>query len=515
MTIPQAPRHYLRTISCPDVAVTTPYAVSRYNCYQGQHLPAKASRKISPEGARTIEVWAAMNDKENSAMGDGVPGTDQSSRTSKTPDQLAELSPTQQKDPEERLAAQPRPPAMSPPPNGGRTAWIQVLCGFCLFFNTFGILTSFGVFQTYYESPVSPFRRATSDISWIGSLQVFLLQFSGIVVGPIFDKGYIRLLLGVGAFAIVFGHMMLSIASTYWQILLSQGFCVGLGMGCLFVPSISILPSYFSSRLGLAIGLASAGSSVGGVIYPIIMQQLIDRAGFAWAVRVLGFVSLATLSVPFALMRVRFKPPKARPMVDWTAFTDLPFLWFTIATAIGFMGMTGYQILFAFYAEEQGITSTSFAFSLVSIYNAMSTVGRIVPNAISDKIGQFNVLAPSVLLTGIVYLCTTVTHTKGAMIGITLLAGFFLGILTAMPPVCLAVLTKDKSKIGTRIGTGFAIISFGTLTGGPASGAILQLSHPLAWNSVWSFTGTCMLVSGSMYTALRVARSGWKPLVKG
>ncbi|OAQ66819.1 monocarboxylate permease [Pochonia chlamydosporia 170] len=454
------------------------------------------------------------DEKSDFAKGDDIPGTDQSSRSSQTQDQPAGVLPEQQKDLEQQPPPAPGPPAIAPPPNGGRVAWTQVLCGFCLFFNTFGILTSFGVFQTYYESTSSPFRRATSDISWIGSLQVFLLQFSGIIVGPIFDKGYIRLLLGLGGFLIVFGHMMLSIASAYWQILLAQGFCVGIGMGCLFVPSISLLPSYFSTRLGLAIGLASAGSSVGGVIYPVIMQQLVEKAGFPWAVRVLAFVSLVTLAVPFTLMRVRFKPAKARAMIDWTAFQDLPFLWFALATAIAFMGLTGYQILFAFYAKEQGITSTAFAFNLVSIYNAMSTVGRIVPNAISDKIGQFNVLAPAVLLTGAVYLCTMATHTQGVMIGITLLAGFFLGVLTAMPPVCLAVLTKDKSKIGTRIGTGFAIISLGTLTGGPASGAIVQRSHPLAWTAVWSFTGACMLVAGSMYAALRVARSGWKPLVK-
>jgi hypothetical protein len=34
----------------------------------------------------------------------------------------------------------------------------------------------------------------------------------------------------------VFGMMMTSISKEYWQIMLAQSLCVGLGLGCLFVP---------------------------------------------------------------------------------------------------------------------------------------------------------------------------------------------------------------------------------------------------------------------------------------
>ena len=37
------------------------------------------------------------------------------------------------------------PPGMSPPPNGGTTAWLQVVGSWMLFFNTWGILNTFGV----------------------------------------------------------------------------------------------------------------------------------------------------------------------------------------------------------------------------------------------------------------------------------------------------------------------------------------------------------------------------------
>lgn len=53
------------------------------------------------------------------------------------------------------------------------------------------------------------------------------------------------------------------LCKTYWQVILAQGICVGLGAGCLFVPSVAILSTYFSTRIATAMGLAAAGSSLG------------------------------------------------------------------------------------------------------------------------------------------------------------------------------------------------------------------------------------------------------------
>lgn len=63
-------------------------------------------------------------------------------------------------------------------PNGGLKAWLQVLGAFFLFFNSWGIINTFGVYQTYYESGILS-SSTPSDISWIGSVQAFLLMFVG------------------------------------------------------------------------------------------------------------------------------------------------------------------------------------------------------------------------------------------------------------------------------------------------------------------------------------------------
>jgi len=155
-------------------------------------------------------------------------------------------------------------------PNGGLLAWTQVLGAWILFFDTWGIVNTFGAYQTYYLEPTSLLHTSSSsDLAWVGAVQAFLLMLVGALTGPIYDAGYFRELLWVGSFLIVLGQMMLSLCGTYWQVFLAQAICIGVGTGLLFVPSVSILSQYFSTKISVAVGVAATGSSIGGVIYPI------------------------------------------------------------------------------------------------------------------------------------------------------------------------------------------------------------------------------------------------------
>lgn len=400
-----------------------------------------------------------------------------------------------------------------PVPNGGTIAWLQVLSGFMIFFNTWGIMNTFGIFQTYYESGAL-FNETSSNISWIGAIQAYCVMLGGLFSGPIYDRGYLRVLLVVGAFGVVFGHMMLSLCHTYWQVLLAQGFCVGLGGACLFVPGLAVLPAYFNTKIGLAMGVAAAGSSTGGIIYPIVFYQLINKIGFGWTVRVLGFIALATMLVPILLMRQRIKPLKARALIDWSAFTDWPFMIFVLGGTIGFVGL--YTMLFyvSYYGESQGITNASLSFYLVPILNATSMFGRTVPNAFSDFTGPINIIIPGALICGILVFCMVAVGSVGAIVIVTLLFGFFSGVFISLPPVCFVMLTKDKSKIGTRIGMGFALIGFGILIGGPGGGSILGQSDTPNWTGLFIFGGACEVVSALVFFALRFYKVGFNLKVK-
>jgi MFS family permease len=387
-----------------------------------------------------------------------------------------------------------------------------VVAGFMLFFNTWGMINTFAVFQTYYESG-ELFEASSSDISWIGSIQCFLLQLTGLVAGPIYDRGHLRLLLVTGSFLVVFGLMMLSLCTEFWQALLAQAFCVGIGGGLLFTPTVSLLPTWFSTRMGLAVGIASAGSSVGGIIYPIVLYRLlhVHDVGFPWAVRTLGFLALATFVLPLAVMRRRLRAPlhtKPRALVDWSAFRDLPFMVFTLGVLVLFIGNAVLIFYVSFYPENRGFTDTSLAFYMAAIFNAGSVLGRIVPNAISDRIGVFNTMAPVTLLLGVTVLCMLAVRDAAGMVVEAVVTGFFSGVVVALPPVCFRVLTEDKSMVGTRIGQGFAIGGLGLLIGGPSAGAVLGTGDSLDWTGLWVYGGVAGCVAGVILVGVRIMRAG-------
>lgn len=294
-----------------------------------------------------------------------------------------------------------------------------------------GILNTFGVYQTYYEGG-SLFTASSSDISWIGSIQALMVLLIGCASGPIYDRGFLRYLLIVGSFGVVFGHMMLSLCSTFWQVLLAQGFVVGIGAGCLFVPAVAIMPTYFTTKLGLAIGLAASGSSMGGIIYPIMFYKLIDQVGFAWSTRIIGFTALATLLIPIVVMKLRVKPARVRSIIDLTAFTDGPFMLFVFGCMIGFIGLYVGFFYFSYFGQATGITDASLAFYLVPILNAGSVFGRTLPNILSDKIGPFNVIAPGAIMVGVVLLCNLAVHSVAGIVLTALFFGFFSGIFVRL-----------------------------------------------------------------------------------
>ncbi|MCJ1392631.1 hypothetical protein MMC18_005501 [Xylographa bjoerkii] len=446
-----------------------------------------------------------------------VPSAPPSFSTTVSPEEAS--SPSQEKSLEPPAEPKTETPAIrtannaDPPPNGGLRAWLQVLGSFMLFFNTWGLLNTFGVFQTYYESGTL-FTESSSNIAWIGGIQAYMLLTVGFFSGPIYDRGYLRTLVILGSFGVVFGLMMLSICTTYWQALLAQGFVVGIGAGCLFVPCVAVLPTYFNTRLGLAVGLASAGSSLGGVVYPIVLYQLIDSIGFGWSVRVLAFIAIGTLLIPIAVMKMRVKPPKARALADWSAFTDWGWGVFTIATFIGFSGVAVILFYISFYAQDQRFTDTRMAFYIVPIFNAASCFGRVLPNALADKTGPFNIIVPGSLSFGVLLLCMMAIKIETAIIVLAILAGFFSGVYIALPPICFVALTKDKTKIGSRLGMGYGLIAFGMLAGGPGGGNILGKADPLNWNGLWVFAGVLCCVSGLMYAGLRVGKYGPRFKVK-
>ncbi|KAI7700377.1 MFS monocarboxylate transporter-like protein, partial [Hortaea werneckii] len=223
-----------------------------------------------------------------------------------------------------------------PPPDGGRLAWTQAAMLHLTIFSTFGFTTSFGSFQTYYEGTLD---LDSSTISWLGSLQIFLLFFIGTFSGRAVDAGLFRPVYITGSAMQLLGAFTTSVSTQYWQLVLSQGICLGIANGLHFCPAMSLASTYFLKKRSLVLGIGALGSCTGGVVFPILAQQLIPRIGFPWTVRIIGFIMLATNAVTITFYRTRLPPRRSGPLVEWGAFRELPYVLYCVAAFMFFWGL--------------------------------------------------------------------------------------------------------------------------------------------------------------------------------
>ena len=149
-------------------------------------------------------------------------------------------------------------------PDGGARAWSVVVGAWFSLFVSFGWITCIGVFQTYYQSHQLR-SYSPSAIGWIPSVETFVLFIGSPFFGEVFDSYGPTPLLIFGCFFHVFGLFMLSLSTKYYEIFLAQSVCSAIGASAVFWACNNSVGTWFSRRRGLAMGIVSSGSSVGGV----------------------------------------------------------------------------------------------------------------------------------------------------------------------------------------------------------------------------------------------------------
>lgn len=395
-------------------------------------------------------------------------------------------------------------PGPGPIPNGGLQAWLQVSGSWVTLVATWGLVNTYGVYQTYYTTDLLT-SSTPSSISWIGSLQACLMMLVGVVAGPLYDAGYFRHLLISGLFLIVFGQFMTSLGTVYWQILLAQGVCIGVGMGLTFLPSTAILSQYFSTRRALAIGLASTGSPLAGIVFPVVFSNLVPVVGFGWATRVIAFILLALSAIPVAFMKTRVPAPgRKRALVDREALRDPAFVLFVVASFFMFLCLYTAFFYIQLFDELHGLSSVGFSPYTVILLNVGSVFGRVIPNYLADKVGSLNICAGCAAVSAVLLYGWLGIHNLAGLIVFALLYGLFSGGIVSVTPSAVMSMTPDMSRVGTRMGMTFMLTGFSILLGTPIAGWILGGFSETEWKGVIGYSAGGLTLGASLYGASRM-----------
>jgi MFS family permease len=150
-------------------------------------------------------------------------------------------------------------------------------------FATFGYISSFGVYQDLY---VLAGTASSSNVSWIGSTQLWFFVAMGLPAGALLDKGYFKHLILVGSIIYVFrlvpptftrlqtsqpksSLFMLSLAhvDSYYQIFLSQGVGMGIGAGLIYLPAMAVQAHHWKDRRALTMGIVITGTPITCILW--------------------------------------------------------------------------------------------------------------------------------------------------------------------------------------------------------------------------------------------------------
>ncbi|KAG6375940.1 MFS general substrate transporter [Boletus reticuloceps] len=337
-------------------------------------------------------------------------------------------------------------------------AWLAVFGGFLALFCSFGQLTAFGAFQTWYSGHQLA-SMSLFGISWIGSLQLWMFFFMGGPIGCVFDAYGPTPILCSGSLILVASLVLTSISVQYYQYLLAQGLVFGMGVAMLFYPTMACVATHFNEYRATAIGIVSAGSGCGGVLYPIMLRYLFSKFGFGWAVRFSALVTAVMCAVVVLTVRLQ-RPINKRTgiVLEVQTIQNRRFLLLVVGSFFVCLGMFTPYFYISDYAQSRHMSSKA-AFCVLSIMNAGSVFGRIAPAWLSDKIGRFNLLCPCAFLSGLT--CLVFWMFGEGPISIIVFAalyGFLSGAVISVVNPCVSQISHMR-EIGTRIGALYTLIS--------------------------------------------------------
>ncbi|KAI9146833.1 Fujikurins efflux protein [Paramyrothecium foliicola] len=297
----------------------------------------------------------------------------------------------------------------------------------------------------------------------------------------------------------VFGSMMASLDKTYYRFLLTQGVVSAIGVACPYLPALAVISTWFVKKRGLAMGIMATGSSVGGVIFPIMVSRMIRYNGYGWALRAAAFLILSLQIIACLTVRPRVKSvPRPMAFERFLApFAESNFVLLLIGIFFLAFGMYIPLNYLTLQALEEADVSTEMANYLIAIVNAASLFGRLLAGIGADVIGRWNMFIIACALSGISTLAIWIPADAGTIaIGFGVTFGFasggFISLVGALP-----ISVSSPPEIEYRMGVVFFVISFPGLVMAPTGGAIIGNSSD-GWRDVKIFAGVMALAGSAM-----------------
>ncbi|KAI1798150.1 MFS general substrate transporter [Ganoderma leucocontextum] len=279
------------------------------------------------------------------------------------------------------------------PIDRGLGAWTFCASAFVAEMFIWGFLFSYGIFQDYYTTH-PPFNSSSQvTIAAVGTVGLGI-QYGEVLFLSIMFRRYPEYMKTAMWCALVLYFACLfcsSFATQVWQLILLQGVGLGFSGGIMYLPTMILLPQWFSERRGLAGGIIFAGTGVGGFVFPLMLNALLNKVGLRWTLRIWAIMTCATTGVAFLGIRPRIPVVKRRPgqerprfIVPQMQYFKSPlFLSFSLTCLV--QGLSYFPVSLYIASFTQQLSTPLTATIVLSLFNSAGVVGQVILGYLTDR----------------------------------------------------------------------------------------------------------------------------------
>jgi len=280
--------------------------------------------------------------------------------------------------------------------------YVIAVASFCILFATFGIRFAYGVFFTPMSVELG-WSSASTALAF--SISVLMEGLFNLILGGVADKYGPRLVITLSGVLIGIGYCLMPLVHSLWQFYVFYGVIIGIGMGGMYVPLVTLIARWFKAGRTLMTGIVVCGVSIGMLVIPPCTAHLIEY--FNWRTTFLlgglAIIVVVTIASQFlkrdpSILGLKAygeksenwqgsQPALGQEMTFKEALkTRQLWLVFAMLFAYGFY-QSAINIHLVPDAISSGIAPTTAAY-ILSVIGGVSIIGRLGLGALGDRIGN-------------------------------------------------------------------------------------------------------------------------------
>jgi len=400
--------------------------------------------------------------------------------------------------------------------------WVVAAITFVTLLAAAGIRATPGILIVPLEHE---FGWSRASISLAVSVNLVLYGFLGPFSAALVDRLGARMTMTIAMTTLAVGVSLTSLMTATWQLVLLWGIVVGAGSGMLALAlAATVVNRWFSQHRGLVMGVLTASTATGQLVFLPFLQTIVETYGWRPAVLTIAAVGLCTVPLIALFMRDRPADLGLTPLGDAVGTPPIPVARGNPITAAfealgeGVRSRDFWLLAGSFFIcglSTNGLVQTHFislcgdqglgpvpAASVLSMMGAFDLFGTTLSGYLSDRCDNRKLLFWYYGLRGLSLFW--LPYSTFTLYGLSVFAMFYgLDWIATVPPtVKLAAQEFGKERAGMIFGWVFAAHQLGAATA--AYGAGLTRTLLLTYNPALFTAGAACIVAALMVLAIRL-----------